>query len=115
MRSRFGKDVRPWAVLAAAGLLCLAPPLRAQGTGRPTVSDSRDGYIDSAIPGNEFRLRYDTSYDNTRPTRAEFIYPKGGPNGRGLPIPERRVDFQDVSGYLEAAATDRLSGFVELP
>jgi hypothetical protein len=118
MRSCLGKDVRPWAVLAVVGLLGLAAPpspLRAQGTGRPTVTDSRDGYIDPAIPGDQFRLRYDSSYDDTRPTRAEFLYPQGGPHGRGLPEPEPRVDFQDISAYLELIATERLSGFVEVP
>jgi hypothetical protein len=115
MRAPLGNVVRPWAVLAAVGLLGLAAPLRAQGTGRPTVSDSRDGYIDDAIPGDQFRLRYDASYDFTRPTRAEFFYPQGGPNGRGLPLPESRVDFQDVTAYLELAAAERLSGFVEVP
>ena len=34
----------------------------AQGVGRPSVSDSNVGYIDNAIPGNIFRLRYDTAY-----------------------------------------------------
>ncbi len=33
----------------------------------------------------------------------------------GLPQPEPRIDYQDLSAYLELAANDRLSGFVELP
>jgi hypothetical protein len=101
----------------AAGVVTAALPARApaQGAGEPTVSSSRDGYIDSAIPGTEFRLRFDASYDDNRPNRAEFFYPRPGPAGPGLPDPERRVDFQELSGYLEAGLTDRLSGFVEVP
>ena len=39
--------------------------------------DSSVGYIDTAIPGNVFRLRFDTAYNNNRPNRAEFFYAKG--------------------------------------
>jgi hypothetical protein len=88
---------------------------RAQGPSGPRVTDSSVGYIDSAIPGNVFRFRFDAAYDDTRPTRAEFFYPKGGPAGPGLPEPEPRVDFQELSAYLEMAACDRLSAFVNVP
>ena len=117
MRVSQWKGVRHWAVLAAAALASLAMPARApaQGSGDPTVSDSRDGYIDSAIPGNEFRLRFDASYDDNRPNRAEFFYPRPAPGGPGFLLPEKRVDFQDLSAYLEGGITGRLSGFVEVP
>ncbi len=104
-----------WALLAAAACLALPAPAHAQGAGEPTSSGSRDGYIDGAIPGDQFRLRFDASYGDNRPNRAEFFYPKPGPRGPGLPEPEFNVDFQDLSAYLELAATDRLSGFVEVP
>ena len=98
-------------------LLAVALPAlaRAQGTGGPSVSDSRVGYIDPAIPGDEFRLRFDAAFDDRRPTRAEFFYPQSAPRGPGLPRPEARVDYQELTSYLEAAATPRLSGFVEVP
>jgi hypothetical protein len=116
MRGHFRTDVPLWAVLAAAvASLALPAAARAQGAGEPTTSDSRDGYIDNAIPGNQFRLRFDASYGDNRPNRAEFFYARPAPRGPGLPDPEFRVDFQDLSAYLEAAATDRLSGFVEVP
>jgi hypothetical protein len=83
--------------------------------GGPTVGDSRVGYIDDAIPGTLFRLRLEAGYNFRRPTRAEFFYPQSAPGGPGLPTPEPRIDYQDLSGYLEVAATDRLSGFVEVP
>ena len=87
----------------------------AQGTSGPTVSDSSVGYIDPAIPCDVFRLRFDAAYNDRRPTRAEFLYPKGAPFGPGLAEPEPRVDFQELSAYLEVAASDRLSGFLNLP
>jgi hypothetical protein len=102
-------------LVAAASCLALPAPVRAQGGGEPTTSDSRDGYIDNAIPGNEVRLRFDASYGDNRPNRAEFFYAKPAPGGPGLPRPELNVDFQDISAYLELAATGRLSGFVEVP
>src|SRR5207253_927575 len=83
---------------------------RAQGTSGPRVSDSSVGYIDTAIPGNVFRFRFDAAYNDRRPTRAKFLYPKGGPLGPGLPDPESRVDYQELSAYLERAVSDRLSG-----
>jgi hypothetical protein len=73
------------------------------------------GYIDNAIPGNQFRLRYDAAYDDRRPNRAEFFWPKGAPLGPGVPRPETNVDYQDLSADLEFALTRRLSTFVELP
>jgi len=96
-------------LLGAAGRVC------AQGTSGPRVSDSSVGYIDNAIPGDVFRFRFDAAYNDTRPTRAELLYPKGAPLGPGLPEPEPRVDYQELSTYLEVAASDRLSAFVNVP
>jgi hypothetical protein len=117
MRIGLSKAARLWGAWMTVAAVCLASPcaVRAQGLGDPTVSDSRDGYIDNAIPGNEFRLRFDASYDDNRPNRAEFFYPRPAPRGPGLPLPEPRVDFQELSAYLELAASERLSGFVEVP
>ena len=36
------------------------------------------GYIDSAIVGNQFRLRFDAAYNNPVPDRAEFFYGQCG-------------------------------------
>jgi hypothetical protein len=103
-----------WVLVAA---LTLSPvSALAQGTGGTTVRDDGVGYLDSAIPGNQLRLRLDTAYDFTRPDRGEFFYPKPGTlGGPGLPLPERKVDYQELTGYLEVALGQRLSGFVELP
>ena len=39
---------------------------------------SAAGYVESAIPVTQFRLRYDSMYDDNRPDRADFFYPKCG-------------------------------------
>ena len=79
----------------------------------PTGKESTVGYIDSALPRNTFRLRFDAAYDLQRPTRAEFFWARGG--SPGVPRPETRVDYQDLSGYLEVLVEPRLSLFVEGP
>src|SRR5262249_42266415 len=80
-----------------------------------SAKNSTVGYIDSALPRSLFRLRVDGAYDFTRATRAEFFYARPHPLGPGLPRPEPRLDYPDLSSYLEIAARDRFSVFVELP
>jgi hypothetical protein len=105
-----------WSAVLAGGLLVLDPAsASAQGTGDPTTSDSSVGYIDSAIPISQLRLRFDAAYDFERPSRAEFFYAQTKPGGPGLPLPEKKIDYQDISTYLELAANPWLSGFVEVP
>jgi hypothetical protein len=107
-----------WQTFAVAALLSLgtAPPeARAQGTGGPTIRDSDVGYIDAAIPGDMLRLRYDASFNNPRPSRAEFFWPQGGPGHPGPPRPETSVNYQDLSAAVEVLFTPQLSGFVEAP
>jgi hypothetical protein len=87
----------------------------AQGTSGPTVANSTVGYIDSAIPGDNVHFRFDGTFDDRRPTRAEFLYSKGAPSGPGLPVPEPRVSYEEMSTYVEGAVSDRLSGFLNLP
>ena len=74
--------------LAVLGLLAAPPAAPAQGTSGPTVSDSKVGYIDNAIPVDMLRFRFDASYEFTRPNRAEFFYARGAPKGPGLRLPE---------------------------
>ena len=88
----------------------------ANGNEEPiNLGDSNVGYIDSAIPANTARLRFDAAYGNNRPTRAEFFYARGAPLGPGLRIPETSVDYQDISAYLELALDPCTSLFGELP
>jgi hypothetical protein len=106
-------SLRGWLSLAVwLGCATAAP---AQGTTGPTVADNTVGYIDNAIPGNVFRLRYDTAYDFTRASRAEFFYAAAGPGRRGLPLVEQRIDYQEVSAYGEHLLLPRLSLFILKP
>jgi hypothetical protein len=115
------------------------PPGERGAGGESTVALLSPGYIDAALILNQFRLRYDAAYDDNRPDRAEFLYPKcgcfrnipigGGNPARGLvrdpnaPGPaigasllsETNVDFQDITGYLEVALNPNFSGFIEVP
>lgn len=118
MRASQQRSRRPWTALAAGTLLLLALPWRVEAQGIsdvPTVRDSNVGYIDSALVGNQLRLRFDASYDNPRPSRAEFFYPQGGPFNPGPPRPNTKVDAQELTVSAEALLAEHLSGFVEVP
>lgn len=116
-------DVR---VVCVGLLLLIAPAVPAQqdnsstpsnteGETGPTVRSSTVGYIDTSIPGNVVRFRYDSAYRSLQPARSEFIYALPGPRGPGLARGEPRIDYQDVTAYFEYAFTPRLSAFVETP
>jgi hypothetical protein len=77
--------------------------------------DSSVGYIDNAAPVNQIFIRYDSGYGFRQPNRAEFFYAQGAPTGPGLLRPERSIDFQDLSVYIEKTFAERWSAFVELP
>jgi hypothetical protein len=118
-----------WGLLAFGVGMSIASIAQAQGS-------SGTIYIDSAIPQTTFRSRFDAAHDDNRPDRAEFFYPKYGafrsleidpmthrikpgiffdPRAPGPDEKDARVDFRDVSGYLEWAPSNCLSGFVEVP
>jgi hypothetical protein len=78
-----------------------------------TASPTGVGYIDLACPVDQIRLRADFGYDFQVPTRAEFFYPRSRPFGPGLPQPERSVDFQDQTLYLEKTVGPNWSVFAE--
>jgi hypothetical protein len=98
------------------------------GSGGAAIASSNVGYIDSAIPRTQIRERFDAAYDDNRPDRAEFIYPKCGcfatlppgnplrdPKAPGPPLPETRIDWQQIRSYVEYAPTKDFSAFVEVP
>ncbi|HXG09862.1 MAG TPA: hypothetical protein VNK04_08750 [Gemmataceae bacterium] len=120
----------------------LAPPtMTAAAVGAGVGMPSNTTYIDTAIIRSMVRFRFDAAYDNNVPDRAEFFYAKCGcfrglpaprnagplreflvsrglfrdPSAPGPPLPETGVDYQDIRSYVEIAASQRLSGFVELP
>jgi len=109
------KSLLTIAIAAAAMGLAFTGSARAQGTTGPLVSDSKVGYIDSAIPGDLVRFRYDPTYNNRRPSRAEFFYAPTRPAGPGLPRPEVSIDYQDITTYGEVRIMPQLSVFAELP
>lgn len=80
------------------------------------TSDTNVGYIDSAIPATQVRLRFDAAFDNPTPDRSEFLY-RASTAATGAPISpaEPRVDYQDVTTYLEWAFTPLWSVFFEAP
>src|SRR4051812_13588749 len=93
----------------------------------PPDTDTSVGYIDSAVPRSQLRLRYDAAFRNNEPSRAEFFYAKSGffrslppgqggdPHAPGPPLLETNVDFQEFSTYLEWAVRPRFSVFLEAP
>jgi Putative MetA-pathway of phenol degradation len=85
-----------------------------------STSDSNSNYIDNAVVGNMFRIRFDAAYGNTRPDRAEFLYAKCGCFGLGSDSPgppdlETSVDYQIIQADLEYVIKDGFSAFVEAP
>jgi hypothetical protein len=107
MRLRF-RTLTPMWVVPVSGLVLLLAVSAAQAQ---TGAEGSAGYVENAIPATQFRLRYDAAYDDNRPDRAEFFWP--GPPGP--PLPETRVDWQEIRSYLELALSDRLSVFAEVP
>src|SRR5262249_1322233 len=67
-----------------------------------SISDSFTGIIDAAAPRNVIFMRLDLNYNNPQPSRAEYIFAKGGlPGSNGLPKIETKVDYQDWTSYGE--------------
>jgi hypothetical protein len=92
-----------------------APQGPSPGPPPVTLFLSYVGYIDSAVPTSQFRLRFDAAYDFLRPNRAEFFWAQGGPGHPGEPLPETRVDYQELTSYVELALRPRFSLFLEAP
>ncbi len=103
-------------------------PERGGGGGIGSSAEFNGGYIDPATPLTQFRIRYDSMYDDNRPDRADFFYPKCGcfatlppgnplrdPNAKGPPLPEKSVDSHELMFYGEYAMSERFSGFAEVP
>jgi hypothetical protein len=108
------------ALVVLAGWLFGGGVVRGQSPGDGgdeglATRDSSVGYIDDAIPGTLFRFRADGTGNNRAASRAEFFYARTGPSGPGLPLPERRVDAQELFSYFEFAPTPRLSAFLDVP
>ena len=92
-------------IVAVTVLILALTPAYAQ-----TGAESSVGYIDSALPRSQVRLRYDAAYGDNRPDRAEFFYTKQG----AAPF-EIKDDYQDIAACLEWVFADSMSGFIEIP
>lgn len=79
-----------------------------------SIADSFVSILDSALPRNVVGTRFDAAYINRQPTRATYLFPKGGvPGGVGFPLSETRVDTLDLTSYAEYSLTPWFSLFVE--
>lgn len=92
-------------------------PLHAQFDDDPPISvgDSSVGYIDSATPGDQVRLRFDFGYGVNRANRAEFFWAWSPPTGPGPAQTESNVDYQSITAYVEKLIAPRVSAFIEAP
>ena len=78
-----------------------------------TIRDASVGYIDSASIADQMRIRSDRGSGFKFPNRSEFFYARSRPFGPGLPLPEKSVDFQDHTLYLEKMIAPEWSVFAE--
>jgi hypothetical protein len=80
------------------------------------INETFVGFLDSAVPKSMVGTRLDLTYNNRQPMRAEYLHPKGGlPNTVGFPLPETRVDYQDLTSFTEYGFTPWFSVFIEGP
>jgi hypothetical protein len=94
----------------------LLPPLAdIDGTSDPVPVASNAGFIDPVSPWNVVRLRFDAGYGMNRPTRNDVFITGSGARDRGLPIPEQRIDYQELWVYAEYAIYPQWSVWIELP
>jgi hypothetical protein len=101
-----------------SGQLFGVSPANPQGSGDPSLSinDTYVGFIDSAVPRNVIGLRFDADFNNRQPTRATYLFAKGGvPNSVGFPLPETRVDADEMTSYAEFGVASWFSIFMEAP
>lgn len=77
------------------------------------------GYIENAAPTTMARVRFDSAYNNNRPDRGEFFYPKSlvtqAGDARGPIQRERSIDYQELTMTGEVALAKRFSVFFNLP
>jgi hypothetical protein len=91
-------------------------PSPSTSTAGPSDAESNVGYIDSALPMSQVRIRFDSAWGDNSPSRAEFFYAQSGfPGARGPQNPENNVNYMEQSTYVELAYCHVLSGFVEVP
>ncbi|MBX9679372.1 MAG: hypothetical protein K2X38_11465 [Gemmataceae bacterium] len=73
-------------------------------------TDSQVSFIDSALPRNMLRTRFDVERQNRRPLRDGYLFARSS-----LPKPESNVDVMNWNTMLEIAPSPWISVFVEQP
>lgn len=76
----------------------------------PAAFESGVSFIDSAMPRSLIRMRFDVNRYDTRPTRAEYLFPSDG-----FHVPETRVHTQELNTYVEYGLNEWFSTFMETP
>jgi hypothetical protein len=68
------------------------------------------------MPWNVVRTRFDAVWDINRPTRGQYVLAPEGPGQKhGFPIVEKKVDYQELSAYVEYSFLPNFSAFVDVP
>src|SRR5207247_2481627 len=95
MPSNIGTMAMPSGQMAGAG-----KPGQASTDVALSINATFVSFIDSAVPPNVIGTRFEATYINRQPTRATYLFPKGGvPGGVGFPLPETRVDTLELMSY----------------
>jgi hypothetical protein len=110
---RVGPVHRSGFVLVALGWLLTGGQARAQLGGGPVGGNTTVGYIDSSVPMDVVRFRFDDAFHNSAPSRGEFFYARS-PSFRG-DTAETNVDYQELALYAEKVVAERFSLFGEVP
>jgi hypothetical protein len=80
------------------------------------VTETNVGIIDPSLPLTMARIRVDGGFHMPRPVRAEYFQAKPGfLGGRGQPLAETNVAYQDITTYGEYAWLPFFSTFIEAP
>lgn len=102
--------------LAPARTNFLTPPREEEPEEKLPDVFSTVAFIDSALPRNMVRTRFDWAKRFRRPTLAEHFQPKGGlPFSPGPRLPETNVDYMDLATHVEWSPDTWLSIFFESP
>lgn len=104
------------APLSPARAMYVNPPREEEPEEKLPEVYSIVGFLDSALPRNTVRMRFDWAKNFRRPTLAEYFQPKGGlPFSPGPPRPETSLDYMDWTTYVEYAPDLWFSVFLETP
>jgi hypothetical protein len=88
-----------------------------EGSGEPGIGHERVMFalfeIPSSQPSSNMRFRFNATYDERNPDRADFFWAQTG--GRGPKLPERSVDYQDAIASWEVASGKAFSLTTDIP